>query len=123
MVHNIIPEGVECIFVRQPQQLGLGDAILRAERAVGKEPFAVLLADDFLVPQTPELLRMLRSYNQTGKSQISVTRISIEKSSEYGIVVPNKDGSGIVGLVENPSQKILHQIWHLLEDMFLIKHF
>ena len=106
MVHNIIPEGVECIFVRQPQQLGLGDAILRAERAVGKEPFAVLLADDFLVPQTPGVTEdLLRSYNQTGKSQISVTRISVEKSSEYGIVVPNKDGSGIVGLVEKPEPK------------------
>jgi UTP--glucose-1-phosphate uridylyltransferase len=48
MVHNILPQGVECIFVRQPEQLGLGPAVLCAERAVGPEPFAVLLADDFL---------------------------------------------------------------------------
>ena len=41
-------EGVECIFVRQAEQLGLGHAVLCAERAVGGEPFAVLLADDFL---------------------------------------------------------------------------
>jgi len=26
---------VECIFVRQPEQLGLGHAVLCAERAVG----------------------------------------------------------------------------------------
>ena len=26
MVKNIMPEGVECIFVRQPEQLGLGHA-------------------------------------------------------------------------------------------------
>ena len=49
MVKNIFPEGVECIFVRQPEQLGLGHAVLCAERAVGKEPFAVLLADDFII--------------------------------------------------------------------------
>ncbi|NDD10523.1 MAG: hypothetical protein EB086_12815 [Rhodobacteraceae bacterium] len=48
MVKNILPEGVECIFVRQPEQLGLGHAVLCAERAVGNDPFAVLLADDFL---------------------------------------------------------------------------
>ena len=49
MVKNILPAGVECIFVRQPEQLGLGHAVLCAERAVGNDPFAVLLADDFLI--------------------------------------------------------------------------
>ena len=48
MVHNILPSGVECMFVRQPEQPGLGHAVLCAERAVGNDPFAVLLADDFL---------------------------------------------------------------------------
>ena len=28
MVKNILPEGVECIFVSQPEQLGLGHAVL-----------------------------------------------------------------------------------------------
>ena len=45
MVKNILPAGVECIFVRQPEQLGLGHAILCAERAIGNDAFAVLLAD------------------------------------------------------------------------------
>ena len=45
MVRNILPEGVECIFARQAEQLGLGHAVLCAERAVGGDPFAVLLAD------------------------------------------------------------------------------
>ena len=40
MVRNILPEGVECVFVRQPEQLGLGHAVLCAERVVGDEPFA-----------------------------------------------------------------------------------
>ena len=52
MVHTILTGGVECIFVRQAKQLGLGHAILCAERVVGNEPFAVLLADDFLTQQT-----------------------------------------------------------------------
>ena len=49
MVKNILPAGVECIFVRQPEQMGLGHAVMCAERAVGNDPFAVLLADDFIV--------------------------------------------------------------------------
>jgi UTP--glucose-1-phosphate uridylyltransferase len=48
MVKNILLEGIECVFVRQKQQLGLGHAVLCAERVVGNEPFALLLADDFL---------------------------------------------------------------------------
>ena len=42
MVRNILPAGVECIFVRQAEQLGLGHAVLCAERAVGNDPFVVL---------------------------------------------------------------------------------
>ena len=51
MIRNVIPSHVECIFVRQAEQLGLGHAVLCAERAVGGEPFAVLLADDFLTKE------------------------------------------------------------------------
>ena len=40
--------GVECIFCVKSEQLGLRHAVLCAERAVGNEPFAVLLADDFI---------------------------------------------------------------------------
>jgi UTP--glucose-1-phosphate uridylyltransferase len=48
MIKNILPNGVECIFVRQPEQLGLDHAVPCAERLVGNDPFAVLLVDDFL---------------------------------------------------------------------------
>ena len=39
--------------MRQAEQLGLGHAVLCAERAVGGDPFAVLLADDFLTDCEP----------------------------------------------------------------------
>ena len=32
MVQNILPPGIECIFVRQAEQLGLGHAVLCAQR-------------------------------------------------------------------------------------------
>ena len=40
-------------FLRQAEQLGLGHAVLCAERVVGGDPFAVLLADDFLTDYEP----------------------------------------------------------------------
>ena len=38
MVKNILPAGVECIFVRQPEQMGLGHAVMCAERASAMIP-------------------------------------------------------------------------------------
>lgn len=41
MVRNVIPAGVECIFLLQARQLGLVHAVLFAERAVGSYPNAI----------------------------------------------------------------------------------
>ena len=71
MVRSILPNGVECIFVRQPEQLGLGHAVLCAERVVGNEPFAVLLADDFIVSNGAGVTSDLKEgFAKTGKMQI-----------------------------------------------------
>ena len=47
-VRDILPEGVVASYVRQPETLGLGHAVLCARHIVGNEPFAVLLADDLI---------------------------------------------------------------------------
>ena len=103
MVRNIIPAGVECIFVRQAEQLGLGHAVLCAERAVGGEPFAVLLADDFLTDyELGVTADLANAFAKTGKSQLSVMEIDGPDISKYGVVVPSGSGAGIAGLVEKP---------------------
>jgi len=103
MVRNIIPAGVECIFVRQAEQLGLGHAVLCAERAVVDDPFAVLLADDFLTDYEPGVTADLtQAFAGSGKSQLSVMEVAGPEISKYGVVVPNGTGAGIVGLVEKP---------------------
>jgi UTP--glucose-1-phosphate uridylyltransferase len=103
MVRNIIPAGVECIFVRQAEQLGLGHAVLCAERAVGGDPFAVLLADDFLTDYEPGVTADLaQAFANSGKSQLSVMEVEGAGISKYGVVVPNGSGAGIIGLVEKP---------------------
>lgn len=45
-IHDIVPDHVNCIFIRQPQALGLGHAVPCAWPMLGREPFAVLLADE-----------------------------------------------------------------------------
>ena len=103
MVRNIIPVGVECIFVRQAEQLGLGHAVLCAERAVGNEPFAVLLADDFLTDYEPGVTAdLVHAFENSGKSQISMMEVNGPDISKYGVIVPNGQGFGVAGLVEKP---------------------
>ena len=103
MVRNILPKGVECIFVRQPEQLGLGHAVLCAERAVGDEPFAVLLADDFLTYEGDGVTAdLVRAYERTGKAQISVMEINGPDISKYGVVIPGSAPGSVLGLVEKP---------------------
>ena len=103
MVKNIFPEGVECIFVRQPEQLGLGHAVLCAERAVGNDPFAVLLADDFLTYEGEGVTADLaRAFASSGKTQLSVMEVNGPDISKYGVVVPNGEAGSVVGLVEKP---------------------
>ena len=103
MIHNIILERIECIFVRQAVQMGLGYAVLCAERAVGSDHFAVLLADDFLTDYEPGVTTdLVQAFTSIGKSQLSVMNIDGPDISKYGVVVPNGSGAGIASLVEKP---------------------
>jgi UTP--glucose-1-phosphate uridylyltransferase len=105
MVRNIIPPHVECIFVRQAEQLGLGHAVLCAERAVAGEPFAVLLADDFLTDYAPGVTAdLVGAFEKTGNSQLSVMQVDEAYISQYGVIIPSSDGHGVLGVVEKPRQ-------------------
>lgn len=104
MIKNILPDDVECIFVRQSEQLGLGHAVLCAERAVGDDPFAVLLADDFLTGyEAGVTFDLVKAYRKTGKSQISVMEVIGPDIAKYGVIVPTEEKHGISGLVEKPN--------------------
>ena len=104
MVKNILPEGVECIFVRQPEQLGLGHAVLFAERAVSNDPFAVLLADDFLTYEGNGVTAdLVCAFETSGKTQLSVMDVNGSDIFKHGVVVPNGDARSVVGLVEKPN--------------------
>ena len=84
MVRNIIPAGVECIFVRQANQLGLGHAVLCAERAVGSDPFAVILADDFLSCEGKGATHdLVEEFYKSGKMQLSTIEVNGRDISRY----------------------------------------
>ena len=78
--------------------------MLCAERAVGDEPFAVLLADDFLIGAVPGVMTdLIEAYTQSGKSQISVMQVDGPQISQYGVVRPGAGVNEVAGLIEKPA--------------------
>ncbi len=87
IVQNIIPKGISCVYIRQPEALGLGHAILCAKNVVGLEPFAILLADDLIEGQNEACLKqMVRHFNAVKASIIGIQKIQVKDSEKYGVV-------------------------------------
>lgn len=87
IIQNIIPKHVSCLYIRQSEPLGLGDAVLKALPAIGYEPFAVLLADDLLDCHPKNCLQqMVEQFEQHSGSIIAVEKIPPEKTRQYGVV-------------------------------------
>lgn len=95
-------------YVRQQEPMGLGHAVWCARDIVGDEPFAVLLADDFMVGALGQpgcLKQMVEAYNRTGGNLICAQEVPAEQTDKYGIVTPGaRDGAltEVRGLVEKP---------------------
>ncbi len=83
---SIKPNNVQCFFVRQSEALGLGHAVLCAERMVQNEPFAVILADDLLDHTVPVMRQMVDMHVHYGTSIIGVESVAPEQTGSYGIV-------------------------------------
>ena len=91
-------------FIRQREQLGLGDAVYCARRYVGDEPFAVLLGDTITIAQVPCTKQLIDVFEKYGSSVIAVEKVSREKISSHGIIKGKKTGKvyKIEDLVEKP---------------------
>ncbi len=101
-----IGEMVDIYYVRQKKPLGLGDAILHAEKHVNGEPFAVLLGDDIIISQRPAIKQLIDVAEKKGSPIIGVENVPREMVSRYGIINgdPIEDGLfKVTQLIEKPS--------------------
>ena len=106
VVRSVKPNDMECIYVRQPQALGLGHAVLCAQRLIGGEPFAVLLADDLMVHDKPVLKQMVEQFQDWRASIIAVQEVPAEHTQRYGIVAGTPVGErmlDVTRIVEKPA--------------------
>ena len=115
LVHSIKPDDMDCVYVRQPRALGLGHAVLCAERLVGDEPFAVLLADDLMLGRDqasggPTVLQqMVRAYEQHQGTILAVQDVPRAETRRYGVVDVrgvNEPVAEVFGMVEKPVPEV-----------------
>ena len=108
-VREMLPPGVQYVYVRQAEALGLGHAVLCAKHLVGDEPFAVILADDLIDAEKSVMKQMVEQYEARRASILGVVNVERKETSSYGIVdakpVSKKVGERVhklSGIVEKP---------------------
>jgi len=104
-IRQLLPRNVNFIYVRQPEALGLGHAVLCARPVVGDQSFAVLLADDLLDGEPPVMKQMVDAFNDYQCSIVGVQQVPREDTGNYGIVdssAINKAVEQINRIVEKP---------------------
>ena len=115
---------VNIISIRQKQPLGLGHAVLCGQPVVGREPFAVLLGDEIMIPVPEEKSvtgRLSQAYSKSGKSTVAVMKVLDSEVSKYGIVgvetISDSLASGslfkVTKVVEKPSLQAAPSRWAL----------
>jgi len=107
-VQAATPPGINCVYIRQNEALGLGHAVLCAEPVVVDEPFAVLLADDLIHASTPVMKQMIDLAARENASVIGVMQVAPEEAANYGIVEAEPESAGervrrITRMIEKPS--------------------
>ena len=93
-------------YVRQIDPLGLGHAVWCARQVVGDEPFAVLLADELILGDTPDLTTMLDIHSKHGGNVVLVDEVADDETDQYGIITPAGSLDGVIevaDIVEKPA--------------------
>jgi UTP--glucose-1-phosphate uridylyltransferase len=100
-----LPAAGSIAFIRQFQPMGLGHAIWCARSFIGNEPFAVLLADELLMSDTPMLKQMHDLYEEIGGNIIGVQKIEPSQSINYGMIATKAKAEQVMkidAMVEKP---------------------
>jgi UTP--glucose-1-phosphate uridylyltransferase len=104
-VQAATPPGINCIYIRQPEALGLGHAVLCAEPVIGAQPFAVLLADDLIDASIPVMRQMTEIAAREQYSLIGVMQVPAAETANYGVVeTEGTDGrlNRVTRIIEKP---------------------
>jgi len=130
-----IQRSAQFSYIRQPETLGLGHAVLTAKHMIGKEYFSVILPDEIFFSEEPAIGQLINIARQEKATVVAVREVPMEKVSAYGIVALKKQLTPklfqVSHLVEKPDQKdapsnlasvgryvLSHKVFDSLEQIF-----
>lgn len=106
-VRSVTPADVSFIFLRQPEPLGLGHAVLCAEHIIGDEPFAVILPDDLIDAEKSTIAQLIAVREKMGGGNVlAVQDVPREDTKKYGILGVDdqtQKSSRVLTMVEKPN--------------------
>ncbi|ROS01457.1 UDP-glucose pyrophosphorylase [Sinobacterium caligoides] len=108
LVKGIIPSHVNCYYVRQPEALGLGHAVLCAKDIIGDEAVAILLADDMIYSPKEPALNVMVEMAASGASVVAIEEVPMERVNKYGVIDPVQQSDTVYklkGVIEKPAIK------------------
>ena len=96
-------------YTRQAEMKGLGHAILVGEALIGREPFAVVLADDYCVTEGDGVLtQMVKLYEKYQCSIVAIEEVPVDETHKYGVIAGELEADGVYrvhNMVEKPAPK------------------
>ena len=99
----------QCTFTytRQVEMKGLGDAILKGQALIGREPFGVVLADDLCInPGGDGVLKQMIALNEKYRcSVVAIMEVPEDQVYKYGVIEGKEMEEGVyrvTGMVEKP---------------------
>lgn len=101
-----ISELAKFCYIRQPEALGLGHAVLCAQHLIGNEPFAVILGDEIIDAKVPALGQLMQVYAEGYGAVVGVQKVRRADVSHYGIIASERVTAGlhrVVDLIEKPT--------------------
>ena len=109
VVQSVLPPGINCVYIRQAEPLGLGHAVGCARDVVGDEPFAVILADDLIDARPGALRQMVECAQRHNGSVLCVEDVPRDRTREYGIVSTQPVGERterVTAIIEKPAPEV-----------------
>ncbi|MCX6695270.1 MAG: UTP--glucose-1-phosphate uridylyltransferase GalU [Candidatus Altiarchaeota archaeon] len=103
-----ISEMADIHFIRQKEALGLGHAVLRAEKHVGDEPFVVLLGDDIVFSKKPCTKHCVELYEKYSGPIIAVEKVPRNMIQHYGVIKGKPLGGNVYSIddmIEKPKSE------------------
>lgn len=104
-------------YVRQPEQLGLGHAVLCAKSFAGSEPVAVLYGDDVIIGKDPAIAQLCRAYEKYEKGVVGIREVPTEDVMRYSSmkISPLDDNCyEISDMIEKPTKEQIFSNYAIL---------